>query len=254
MNMMENKDIKMADYLVVENRRIGANTMLMRLSGPTECFTAPGQFVNIQLPGFTLRRPISVCDLDPGLLTIVYDIVGHGTEAMAAAKPGQVYNLLPALGNGFTINPDSTAPVLFGGGVGCPPLYLLAKALMRKGLRPAVVLGFNTRERIIMRDMFEALGLPVYIATMDGSEGVKGYVTDAVREAGLNPDYFYACGPSPMMRALCRHYDVPGQVSLEARMGCGFGACACCPVQTVNGPKGVCKAGPVFSKDELIWE
>lgn len=248
------KELKMADYTVVENVRIGANTMLMRLSGPTDCFTAPGQFVNISIPGLTLRRPISVCDLQPGLLTIVYDIVGKGTEAMAHAEIGQKYNILPALGNGFTINPDSVNPVLFGGGVGCPPLYLLAKSLMLKGLRPAVVLGFNDKNRIIMKEMFEALGLPVYIATMDGSEGVKGYVTDAVREAGLEPDYFYACGPAPMMRALCQHYDVPGQVSLEARMACGFGICACCAIKTVNGPKGVCKNGPVFGKEEIIWE
>lgn len=246
--------IRKAVYTVVENRRIGSNTMLMRLEGPTDCFTAPGQFVNIEIPGFTLRRPISVCDLEPELLTIVYDIVGHGTSAMSVAPVGTSYDILPALGNGFSIDNDIQHPVLLGGGVGAPPLYLLAKTLLRKGIRPSVVLGFNSADRIIMREMFEDLGIPFFIATVDGSAGTKGFVTDAIRENGIDADYFYACGPTPMLRALSRTLEFPGQLSLESRMGCGFGACVCCTIMTRKGVRQICKDGPVFLKDDLIWE
>lgn len=226
----------------------------MRLEGSVKDFSAPGQFVNIAIPGFTLRRPISVCDIEDNTLVIVYDIVGNGTEALSEMTPGYELNLLTALGNGF--NPDKCGerPVLLGGGVGCPPIYSLAKTLKAKGINPIVILGFNSEERIIMKNMFEELGVEFHIATVDGSYGTKGYVTDVIKEKNLNPDYFYACGPLPMLRALCAQLDIPGQVSLEARMGCGFGACMCCSLETKSGAKRICKEGPVFDKDDLIWK
>lgn len=251
--MIMGKAIK-SDYTVIENRRIGINSMLMRLQGPTECFVRPGQFVDIAVPGFELRRPISVCDYDADTLTIVYDIVGHGTEALAAMSEGEERDIIAGLGNGFSPDTDAKRPVLLGGGVGCPPIYSLAKTMIARGMQPAVILGFNSSERVIMRDMFEALGVDFHIATVDGSEGTKGFVTDVIREKALDPDYFYCCGPTPMLRALCKSLDIPGQVSLEARMGCGFGACMCCSLETRSGAKRICKEGPVFEKDDLIWK
>lgn len=242
------------DFVILENERIGVNTMRMVLGGATDDFTRPGQFVNVAVPGFTLRRPISVCDIKGDHLTIVYDVVGHGTAAMAQMCPGSSLNLLTALGNGF--NPDCCGdyPLLIGGGVGCPPIYHLAKTLIAKGVTPTVVLGFNSEERIIMLPEFEALGVPLYISTVDGSAGTKGFVTDAIVQNDICADYFYACGPLPMLKALCLSLDMPGQVSLEARMGCGFGACVCCSLETRSGVKRICKEGPVFFKDDLIWK
>jgi dihydroorotate dehydrogenase electron transfer subunit len=241
-------------YRIVENSRIGERTMMMRLEGDTTPFSRPGQFVNIAIPGLTLRRPISVCDYDNTGLTIVYDIVGKGTEALAAMTAGTELDILPGLGNGFDTAKCGAAPVLLGGGVGCPPIYSLAKTLKAQGVTPTVILGFNSADRIIMQDMFEALDIPFYIATVDGSVGTRGFVTDVIREQGLCPSYFYACGPMPMLRALCTGLDTPGEVSIESRMGCGFGACMCCSVETAGGAKRICKDGPVFGKEELIWK
>lgn len=249
--MIRNRDTK---FTVIDNRPIGANTMMMLLEGPTDEFTAPGQFINIAVPGFTLRRPISVCDIDGDTLTIVYDIVGHGTEALSEMAPGTVLDILPALGNGFDMSRCGERPVLLGGGVGCPPIYSLAKNMIEADILPTVVLGFNSDDRMIMIEQFENLDIPFYVATVDGSYGSKGYVTDVIREEALNPDYFYACGPLPMLRALCSQLDIPGQLSLEARMACGFGACMCCSLETKKGPKRICKEGPVFDKEDLIWK
>ena len=249
--MIRNRDTK---FTVIDNRPIGANTMMMLLEGPTDEFTAPGQFINIAVPGFTLRRPISVCDIDGDTLTIVYDIVGHGTEALSEMAPGTVLDILPALGNGFDLSRCGERPVLLGGGVGCPPIYSLAKNMIEADILPTVVLGFNSDDRMIMIEQFENLDIPFYVATVDGSYGSKGYVTDVIREEALNPDYFYACGPLPMLRALCSQLDIPGQLSLEARMACGFGACMCCSLETKKGPKRICKDGPVFDKEDLIWK
>lgn len=248
------RDRKDNTYTVVDNRWIGKNTMMMTLEGATEVFTAPGQFVNIAVPGFTLRRPISVCDIEGEILTLVYDVVGHGTEALSEMKPGTRLDILPALGNGFNISKCGERPVLLGGGVGCPPIYSLAKNMLAAGILPTVVLGFNSDDRMIMIEQFENLDIPFHVATVDGSYGTKGFVTDVIEREALNPDYFYACGPLPMLRALCTGLDIPGQVSLEARMACGFGICMCCVIETKKGPKGVCKAGPVFDKEDLIWK
>lgn len=241
-------------FTVIDNRWIGKNTLMMMLEGATELFTAPGQFVNVAVPGFTLRRPISVCDIQGEILTLVYDVVGNGTEAMSRIEPGTVLDILPALGNGFDMDKCGERPVLLGGGVGCPPIYSLAKNLIARGVLPTVVLGFNSDDRMIMIEQFENLDIPFHVATVDGSYGTRGYVTDVIRQENLDPDFFYACGPLPMLRALCLALDIPGQVSLESRMGCGFGACMCCSLETKTGPKRICKEGPVFDKDNLIWK
>lgn len=241
-------------YTVVDNRWIGTNTMMMILEGATEQFTAPGQFVNIAIPGFTLRRPISVCDIEGDYLTIVYDVVGHGTEALSEMHAGATLDMLPALGNGFDISKCGERPVLLGGGVGCPPIYSLAKNLLAADVLPTVVLGFNSDDRMIMIEQFENLDIPFHVATVDGSYGTKGFVTDVITREALNPDYFYACGPLPMLRALCTQLEIPGQVSLEARMACGFGVCMCCSLETRRGAKRICKDGPVFDKEDLIWK
>lgn len=241
-------------YTVVDNRWIGTNTMMMILEGATEQFSAPGQFVNIAIPGFTLRRPISVCDIEGDYLTIVYDVVGHGTEALSEMHAGATLDMLPALGNGFDISKCGERPVLLGGGVGCPPIYSLAKNLLAADVLPTVVLGFNSDDRMIMIEQFENLDIPFHVATVDGSYGTKGFVTDVITREALNPDYFYACGPLPMLRALCTQLEIPGQVSLEARMACGFGVCMCCSLETRRGAKRICKDGPVFDKEDLIWK
>ena len=240
-------------YKILENREISLGTMLMRLEGEVD-FYRPGQFVNIAVPGFTLRRPISVCDWDDRSFTIVYAVVGDGTERMSRMLPGESLDILVPLGTGLDPDAGAERPVLLGGGVGCPPLYGLARRLLERGVRPTVVLGFNSAEKMMLLDEFRALGLDVYVATLDGSYGTKGFVTDAMRVNGLDPDYFYACGPTPMLRAVCLGLDIPGEVSLEARMGCGFGACVCCSVETVGGSKRICMEGPAFRKEELIWK
>lgn len=240
-------------YKILENREIAPGIMMMRLEGEV-VFYRPGQFVNIAVPGFTLRRPISVCDWDDRSFTIVYAVVGGGTERISRMLPGESLDMLAPLGTGFDPDADVKRPVLLGGGVGCPPLYGLARRLLERGVRPTVVLGFNSSEKIMLLEEFRALGLDVYVATLDGSCGTKGFVTDAIRENGLDPDYFYACGPTPMLRAVCLGLDIPGEVSLEARMGCGFGACVCCSVETVSGSKRICMEGPAFRKEELIWK
>ena len=229
-------------YTIIENRHLTGATWLMRLRGDTSGITKPGQFVNVAVDGCFLRRPISICDWD------------DSTKKMSKMLPPQELDILCPLGNGFDISVPSERPVLLGGGIGTAPLYGLAKALMNKGIQPAVVLGFASKERAVLHDLFVDLGLPVYMATVDGSIGTKGFVTDAYKEAGLDADYFYACGPSPMLRALCDVMPISGQLSLETRMACGFGVCACCAIKTTNGPAGVCKKGPVFRKEELIWE
>lgn len=249
--MLRNRDTQ---FTIIDNRWIGCNTMLMQLEGSTAEFTRPGQFVNIAIPGYTLRRPISVCDIEGDMLTIVYDVVGHGTEVLSEMKPGTTLDLLPALGNGFDMECCGERPVLLAGGVGCPPIYSLAKNLIAKGILPTVVLGFNSDDRMIMIEQFENLDIPFYVATVDGSYGTKGYVTDVITNEGLQPDYFYACGPLPMLKALCNTLDIPGQLSLEARMACGFGVCMCCSLETKKGAKRICKDGPVFDKEDLIWK
>ena len=240
-------------YKILTNEPLTDAVWRMTLAGDTQWISAPGQFVNIALEGKYLRRPISICDYDNRSIALIYKVVGGGTEQMSRMLPGETLDLLTGLGNGFSTKNDARRPLLVGGGVGVPPLYNLAKKLLAEGKPVQVVLGFNTASEVFYEEEFRALGCEVAVSTVDGSRGVGGFVTTAIAERGLDFDYFYACGPLPMLRALCRAADKPGFLSLEARMGCGFGACMGCTIETLNGPKRVCREGPVFRKEELLW-
>lgn len=238
-------------YTVLANEPLTSLVHRMRLGGDTQWIVRPGQFVNIALAGRYLRRPISVCDYDAATLTLIYKVVGEGTAQMARMQPGGQLDLLTGLGNGFSTDNDARQPLLVGGGVGVPPLYNLAKVLLAAGKPVQVVLGFNTAAEVFYAGEFRALGCSVTVATVDGSAGVKGFVTDAL--AGLDFDYFYACGPLPMLRALSQATACDGQLSFEERMGCGFGACMGCSCKTLTGNKRICKEGPVMNKGEILW-
>ena len=235
-------------FTLTQNRALTADVHELRLAGDTSAIQRPGQFVNIALDGLFLRRPISVCDWDDGSLTLILKVVGKGTARLAALEAGAQLDLLVGLGNGYDVAACPDDAVLAGGGVGVPPLYGLAKRLVAKGRHPSVALGFNTASEVFYADEFRALGLPVTVATVDGSRGVKGFVTDAMPRGG----YACCCGPEPMLRAV---YGITagGQFSFEARMGCGFGACMGCSCRTVAGPKRICKDGPVLRREEILW-
>ncbi|MBQ4460118.1 MAG: dihydroorotate dehydrogenase electron transfer subunit [Clostridia bacterium] len=243
-------------FTVCSNRALTDSVYRMVLEGPLEgAITAPGQFVNLKLPGYYLRRPISVCDWTDDTLTLIYKVVGHGTEAMAATPVGESFDLLAGLGNGFDPSLSGDTPLLVGGGVGIPPLYGLCKALLAEGKTPVVILGFNTAEEIFLQEDFETLlegtGGSVCVTTVDGSAGTKGFVTGVMKD--LDYSFFYTCGPMPMFRAIESVAATSGQYSFEERMGCGFGACMGCSIQTKNGNKRVCKDGPVLMREEIIW-
>ncbi|WP_295937077.1 dihydroorotate dehydrogenase electron transfer subunit [uncultured Alistipes sp.] len=246
---MYKKDI----YKILTNEPLTATVWRMVLEGDTQWITCPGQFVNLALEGQYLRRPISVCDYDARTLTLLYKVVGGGTEQMSRMMPGMQLDLLTGLGNGFDAGVDSRRPLLVGGGVGVPPLYKLAKVLLTQRKQVSVVLGFNTAAEVFYADEFRALGCDVYVATVDGSTGIKGFVTTAIAKEGIDFDYFYACGPMPMLRALYDSVAQDGQLSFEERMGCGFGACMGCSCKTKYGNKRICKEGPVLMKEEIIW-
>ena len=222
----------------------------MILSGDTSAIKNAGEFVNIRLDGFYLRRPISVCDVEGDKLTLIYKVVGKGTEVMSDMAQGTELMLLTGLGNGYDLSLSGDSPLLVGGGVGVPPMYLLAKRLLAQGKRVSVVLGFNTADEVFYEDEFKALGCDVTVTTVDGSRGVKGFVTDALPESY---SYFYTCGPMPMFKALNKAVKTSGQFSFEERMGCGFGACMGCSCKTLTGNKRICKDGPVLKKEEIIW-
>ena len=244
---------KKGTYRIVENRPLTPNVYRMTIEGDTQWITRPGQFVNIEIEGLYLRRPISVCDYSQSDITLIYKIVGRGTEAMSRMQAGQTLDVLTGLGNGFNADIECHRPLLVGGGVGVPPLYRLAKDLIARGRKVSVVLGFNTAAEVFYADEFRALGADVYVSTADGSLGVKGFVTDAIRDKGIDFDYFYACGPLPMLRALCQACATPGELSFEERMVCGFGACMGCSCKTLTGNKRICKEGPVMKREEIIW-
>ncbi len=246
---MYKKDI----YTVISNAPLTKDVYRMVLEGDTEWITRPGQFVNIELEGLYLRRPISISDWDERSITIIYKVVGRGTEQMSKMAQGVKLDLLTGLGNGFDTSVESERPLLVGGGVGVPPLYRLAKDLLAQGKKVSVVLGFNTVSEVFYADEFKALGVDLYISTADGSMGVKGFVTDAIRESATEFDYFYSCGPLPMLKALCDCCEVSGELSFEERMGCGFGACMGCSCKTLAGNKRICKDGPVMKREEIIW-
>ena len=295
--------MKQGEFEIIGQRKIAQDVYEMKLAGDVSDITRPGQFVNVALPGFTLRRPISVCDVEladeatgAGVLTLVYKVLGEGTKVMATLPAGTRLDILTGLGNGYSDAASGDKPLLIGGGVGTPPLYWLARQLREARKEVTVILGFNSAADVFYRDEFEALGCRVYVSTVDGSVGTKGFVTDVMQKledqvarvnaalgvrlsaeafAGeddnvdmpadiadvLPPEeeplvaytYFYACGPKPMLRAVCNVAATSGQVSMEERMGCGFGACMGCTLETAKGPKRICKEGPVFVKEDLIW-
>ncbi len=244
--------MKQSIFKIIENTQLTSTVFKMKLSGDVSEITSPGQFVNIKLEGLYLRRPISVCDCENGVLTLIYKVVGKGTEQMSKMVEGEELDVLTGLGNGYNTALSGDKPVLLGGGVGVPPLYMLAKKLIAEGKKVSVVLGFNTKEEIFCEDDFKALGADVSVATADGSYGVKGFVTDALKD--IDYTYFYTCGPEPMLKALYKVTDTSGQFSFEERMGCGFGACMGCSCKTITGYKRICKDGPVLEKEEILWE
>ena len=243
--------MKQVIFEILSNEALTRDVYRMVLSGDTSAITAPGQFVEIALPGKFLRRPISVCDWAENSLTLIYKVVGHGTEQMAALPAGTRLDVLTGLGNGYNTTLSGENPVLVGGGVGVPPLYALCKKLIAEGKKPRVILGFNQESEIFLAKEFEALGIPTHIATADGSVGTKGFVTDVLKT--MDYSYFYSCGPMPMFRAMEAVVTTSGEFSFEERMGCGFGACMGCSIQTKSGAKRVCKDGPVFLREEVFF-
>ena len=242
--------MKQGIYTIASNRALTADVFEMRLLGDTSAITAPGQFINIKLDGLFLRRPISVCDWDSESITIIYKVVGKGTAAMSRMGEGETLDILTGLGNGFDVSKCGDTTLVIGGGVGVPPMYGLAKALIAAGKKPVAILGFNKSEELFYEDKFKALGIETIVTTVDGSYGVKGFVTNALPE---NYDYFCTCGPEPMLKAIYNATTTSGLLSFEERMGCGFGACMGCSCETKYGNKRICKDGPVLEKEEIIW-
>ena len=244
--------MKQSLFKVLTNENIADKVYKMTLSGDTSDITATGQFVNIKIDGFFLRRPISVCDYEENLLTLIYKVVGKGTEYMATLNNGDTLDILTGLGNGYDTSLSGCKPLLVGGGVGVPPMYALAKLLISEGKKVSVILGFNSKTDVFYEEEFKKLGCQVFVTTVDGSYGIKGFVTDAIGKVG-DYTYFYTCGPEPMLKALYNATSTSGQFSFEERMGCGFGACMGCSCKTKYGNKRICKDGPVLIKEEIIW-
>jgi dihydroorotate dehydrogenase electron transfer subunit len=243
--------MKESFFEIIENESLTPDIYKMVLKGDTSEITAAGQFVNIKLEGLYLRRPISVCDKENDLLTIIYKVVGKGTEQMKNLKSGKL-NILSGLGNGYDTSLSGDRPLLIGGGVGVPPMYMLCKELIKEGKKVSVILGFNKKSEIFYAKEFADLGAEVYITTVDGSEGIKGFVTDAMKD--IDYSYIYTCGPEPMFKAIFKAMKTEGQFSFEERMGCGFGACMGCSCKTITGYKRICKDGPVMKREEILWE
>ncbi len=241
------------DFTIESLKNIAQDVYELNLSGDTTDIKNPGQFVNVLIDGKYLRRPISVCDWNNGSLTLVFKIFGQGTEILSQMQKGSTLNLLTGLGNGFSVKPKDK-PLLIGGGVGVPPLFALAKKLISLNQNPVAVLGFESKRDIFYKDEFESLGIETYVSTNDGSYGQKGFVTHCISINKLNFDYFYACGPVSMLMSLCSCLDTDGQISLEERMGCGFGACMGCSIMTKKGSRRVCYDGPVFNKEDMLWD
>ena len=236
---------------IISNRQIAKNTYEMVISGDISDITSPGQFVNLKLDGFYLRRPISVCDAVGSRLTLIYKVVGEGTEKMALMQRGEKILTLTGLGNGYDTTLSGDSPLLIGGGAGVPPMYMLCKKLIAEGKKPTVILGFGSKVEVFYEEEFRVIGAKVIVTTVDGSYGIKGFVTDAF--SGVDYTYFYTCGPEPMLKAVYDKTETSGQFSFEERMGCGFGACMGCSCKTKYGNKRICRDGPVLVKEEIIW-
>lgn len=239
-------------YKIKSNQQIAKNVYEMVLEGDTTYIVRPGQFINIELDGCYLRRPISVCDYDDKTITIIYKVVGNGTEKMATFEEGQILDILTGLGNGFEVKRSGEKPLLIGGGVGTPPMYNLCKKLVEQGKNPVVVLGFGNVDDVFYEEKFKEMGVEIHISTVDGSYGVKGFVTDIVKDL-KDYTYYYTCGPKNMLKAVYDTATTDGELSFEEKMGCGFGACMGCTCETTKGNKRICKEGPVLKKEEIIW-
>ncbi|MBO5105575.1 MAG: dihydroorotate dehydrogenase electron transfer subunit [Clostridia bacterium] len=244
--------MKQSIYKIIENIALTSTVFKMVLEGDVSDIKNSGEFINIKLEGKYLRRPISVCDVDATTVTIVYKVVGTGTEQMSKMPVGTELDVLVGLGNGYDLSLSGEKPLLLGGGVGVPPLYNLAKRLIKDGKEVTVVLGFNTKDEIFYEQEFKDLGATVFVTTADGTYGIKGFVTDAMKN--IDYSYFYTCGPEPMLKAIYKASTTSGQMSFEERMGCGFGACMGCSCKTLTGYKRICKDGPVMKKEEILWE
>ena len=242
--------MKQSIFTIRENSRLNTRYSRLVLAGDTSAITCPGQFADVGIPGFFLRRPFSVCDWNEEMLTLIYETVGRGTEALRDIPAGTALDVLTGLGNGFDLSRAGNDPLLIGGGSGVSPLLGLCRRLLNAGTRPRVILGFNTREEVIIAEDFLAMGVCPTITTADGSFGIRGFVTKAM---DIPQSFFYTCGPEVMMKAVSEKSSASGQLSFDVRMGCGFGACMGCTKATVNGPKRVCKDGPVFDKEEILW-
>lgn len=243
--------MKQALYEIKSNVKIAESVFEIKLFGDVSEIKNAGQFVEIKVPDCYLRRPISVADFEDNTMTLIYKVVGKGTDILSGMKAGEKLNILVGLGNGYDRSKSGDKPLLIGGGVGVPPMYKLCKELIKDGKKPTVVLGFNTKNEVFYEKEFLSLGADVVVTTADGSHGKKGFVTDAMQ--GIEYTYFYACGPMPMFRAVERVAKTDGEYGMEERMGCGFGACMGCSIETTNGYKRVCKEGPVFKRSEIIW-
>ena len=243
--------MKQGVFVIAENERLTEKVRRLRLIGDVSAIGQPGQFVELRLEKAFLRRPFSVCDWDRESFTVLYEIVGKGTRELEALSPGERLDVLTGLGTGFDLSLAGDRPLLIGGGTGVSPLYGLAKALLLHHVRPTAILGFNTGNDVFYEDEFQALGVETIVTTADGSRGIKGFVAAAMDREHSS---FYTCGPEAMLRAVCEKSAAPGQFSFDKRMGCGFGACMGCTIMTVSGPKRVCKDGPVFDREEVLWE
>lgn len=243
--------MKQGKYELIDIYKISKDVYKLSVIGDTSEIQRPGQFINIKIDGLYLRRPISVCDLYEDVITVIFKVIGKGTEKLSKFGKGKKLDILTGLGNGYDISKAGDKPLLIGGGVGSPPLYLLAKELISLNKDVTVILGFNTKDEVYLEEDFKRLGCKVYVTTVDGSYGIKGYVTEAIKD---KYSYFYTCGPEPMLKAVYKATDIPGQFSFEERMGCGFGACMGCSCKTITGYKRICKDGPVLEKEEILWE
>ena len=240
-------------YTILSNDLIADKTFRMRLAGPTGSLKRAGQFVDVAVDGFYLRRPLAAQEWDADSLAVIYKVVGEGTAVMSRMAPGQSLEMLCGLGNGFDTGACRKSALIVCGGLGASPVFSLAKELLAAGKNVCVVMGFNTADDAVLVDDFKAMGADVHLATLDGSLGVKGFVTDAIKAVQPEFDYFYTCGPAPMMKAVCQSLEGPGEASLEERMGCGCGICYGCTRHTAKGPRRVCADGPVFKKEDIIW-
>ena len=251
------------DLIVTEQLRPHKNYVLLKLTHAQPLpDMIPGQFAELRVdhsPATFLRRPISINNVDrtKNEVWFLIQLVGEGTRQLAEAKPGDVINTVLPLGNGFSMPENPAESVLLtGGGVGIAPMLYLSKTLKEKGIKPSILIGARSAADLMQLDLLSQYG-EVYVTTEDGSQGEKGYLTQHSLLQQLTFDHIYSCGPKPMMMAVARYAKAKGvacEVSLENKMACGIGACLCCVENTNEGNLCVCKEGPVFNIEKLLWQ